>query len=65
MPQKTAVIGLGSMGYGVARSILRAGHETYGFDVVPAQVEKFRSEGGAEGLWRMSQTVLMLWLSLF
>lgn len=49
MPQKTAVIGLGSMGYGVARSILRAGHETYGYDVVPAQVEKFRSEGGAEG----------------
>ena len=49
MPQKTAVIGLGSMGYGVARSILRAGHETYGYDVVPAQEEKFRREGGAEG----------------
>ena len=44
-----AVFGLGAMGYGIARSILRAGHVTYGFDVVPAQVEKFRAEGGAPG----------------
>lgn len=48
-PQKTAVIGLGSMGYGIAASALRAGHETFGFDVNPAQVEKFRAEGGAPG----------------
>ena len=44
-----AVFGLGAMGYGIARSILRAGHVTYGFDVVPAQVAKFRTEGGASG----------------
>lgn len=44
-----AVFGLGSMGYGVATSILKAGHTTYGFDVVPAQVQKFRDEGGADG----------------
>ncbi len=46
---RTAVIGLGSMGYGIAQSCLRAGHVTHGFDVVPSQIEKFQSEGGAEG----------------
>ncbi|MFM8679421.1 MAG: NAD(P)-binding domain-containing protein, partial [Alphaproteobacteria bacterium] len=30
---KVAVIGLGSMGMGVAASLLRAGHEVRGFDV--------------------------------
>ncbi len=44
---KTAVFGLGSMGYGIATSILNAGHETFGFDVAPSHVEKFVSEGGA------------------
>ena len=47
--QKVAVFGLGSMGYGIAASILRAGHQTHGFDVVPAQAERFRAEGGAPG----------------
>lgn len=46
---KLAVIGLGSMGYGIAQSCLRAGHETHGFDVVPAQEARFRDEGGASG----------------
>lgn len=45
----TAVIGLGAMGFGIARSCLRAGHVTHGFDVVPSQVERFQSEGGATG----------------
>ncbi|MEL6283351.1 MAG: NAD(P)-binding domain-containing protein, partial [Pseudomonadota bacterium] len=49
MTQKTAVIGLGSMGYGMASSCLRAGHTTYGFDVVEQRVSQFRSEGGAAG----------------
>lgn len=44
---KTAVIGLGSMGYGIAISALRDGHETFGFDVNPAQVEKFQRDGGS------------------
>ncbi len=44
-----AVFGLGAMGYGVASSVLRAGHKTYGFDVVPAQMERFRADGGADG----------------
>lgn len=51
MPEtfKTAVIGLGSMGYGIAQSCLRAGHVTHGFDVVPRQVERFQSESGVRG----------------
>ena len=46
---RTAVIGLGSMGYGIAQSCLRAGHAVHGFDVVPSQMERFRAEGGAGG----------------
>jgi len=46
---KTAVFGLGSMGYGIAKSILNVGHETYGFDVAPDQMEKFIGEGGSTG----------------
>ena len=49
MPKKIAVIGLGSMGYGIAQSIMAAGHQTFGFDVVAAQMHRFRAEGGAEG----------------
>nr|WP_319385051.1 L-threonate dehydrogenase [uncultured Roseibium sp.] len=48
-PFRTAVIGLGSMGYGIARSCLRAGLVTHGFDVVASQAERFHSEGGAAG----------------
>jgi len=46
---KTAVFGLGSMGYGIAGSLLRAGHQTFGFDVMPAAAERFRADGGASG----------------
>lgn len=46
---RTAVIGLGSMGYGIARSALRAGHVTYGYDVNPEQVARFQAEGGEAG----------------
>jgi len=49
MNTKTAVIGLGSMGYGMAKSVLRAGHTTYGFDINPATTAQFESEGGASG----------------
>lgn len=49
MPHTTAVIGLGSMGYGIAQSCLAAGHTTHGFDIAPVQVERFRAEGGAIG----------------
>ena len=47
--QNIAVFGLGSMGYGVATSALRAGHKVHGFDVAPGPVERFQAQGGAPG----------------
>ena len=44
---KIAVIGLGSMGYGIAASLLRNGHEVYGADINSEAVERLRAEGGA------------------
>lgn len=46
---KIAVIGLGSMGYGMAGSLLRAGHVTHGFDINADAVARFRKDGGADG----------------
>lgn len=46
---QVAVFGLGSMGYGMATSLLRAGARTYGFDVMPAQMQRFQADGGAAG----------------
>jgi len=46
---KTAVFGLGSMGYGMALSLVADGHDTYGFDVVAAQTQKFAEAGGLVG----------------
>lgn len=46
---QAAVFGLGAMGYGMASSLLRSGIETYGFDVVTEQMEKFQSGGGQNG----------------
>jgi len=46
---KVAVIGLGSMGFGIATSLLRAGHEVFGFDVNADATARFRVEGGADG----------------
>ena len=41
-----AVIGLGSMGFGMARSLKRAGLDVVGYDVAAAAVERFVAEGG-------------------
>ena len=46
---KVAVFGLGSMGYGMAVSILRAGYDTWGFDVVDSTMDRFRLDGGHPG----------------
>lgn len=43
------IFGLGSMGYGMAQSLLRAGHRTWGFDVVAERCESLISEGGEQG----------------
>lgn len=41
------VIGLGSMGMGVATSLLKAGFSVYGFDVRPEALRAFQAEGGS------------------
>lgn len=43
---RIAVIGLGSMGYGMAQSCFRAGHPVHGADVSENAVSRFQSEGG-------------------
>lgn len=44
-----AVIGLGSMGYGMASSARKAGLKVHGFDVNDAVVAQFQAEGGGAG----------------
>ncbi|WP_299830387.1 L-threonate dehydrogenase [uncultured Roseobacter sp.] len=58
MQSKIAVIGLGSMGYGMAQSLLRAGHTTYGYDINARTTERFQAEGGeTEDLSRIVGTL--------
>ncbi len=42
------VIGLGSMGLGMALSLRRAGHDVYGLDLNPDQIAKLADAGGHE-----------------
>ncbi len=44
--RRVAVIGLGSMGYGMASSLRRAGYLVVGCDLNAATLERFRAEGG-------------------
>ncbi|MBI1354344.1 MAG: NAD-binding protein [Acidobacteria bacterium] len=44
--KRVGVIGLGSMGIGIAQSLLREGFDVAGADVVEAQRERFRQAGG-------------------
>jgi putative dehydrogenase len=44
--RSVGVIGLGAMGLGVARSLLRAGFRTHACDVRPEILQQFESEGG-------------------
>jgi putative dehydrogenase len=46
---KTCVIGLGSMGFGVAASLLRDGFDTVGFDVSAEALSRFSALGGQIG----------------
>jgi 3-hydroxyisobutyrate dehydrogenase len=45
-PRRVAVIGLGSMGFGMAQSLLRAGFAVVGCDVSAATLQRFREAGG-------------------
>lgn len=44
---RVAVIGFGSMGYGMAQSLIRAGMKVVGYDVNRKVIEAFVAEGGA------------------
>ena len=46
---KTAAIGLGSMGYGIAQSMLRGGHHVWGRDINKDRMAQFVGEGGQSG----------------
>ena len=46
---RTAVIGLGSMGLGMAQSCLRAGHLTWGADINPDAMHRLVEAGGQAG----------------
>ncbi|KQS95515.1 L-threonate dehydrogenase [Rhizobium sp. Leaf386] len=45
---KIGVVGLGSMGYGIATSLLRSGHEVFGADVNADAIKRLRAEGGSQ-----------------
>ncbi len=47
--QSVGLIGLGSMGYGMACQLAAAGLETYGFDVAAERMAQFRENGGRPG----------------
>jgi 3-hydroxyisobutyrate dehydrogenase-like beta-hydroxyacid dehydrogenase len=49
MAVNVAIFGLGSMGYGMAASCLRAGLNVYGFDIDASRVATFVEEGGKTG----------------
>ena len=44
--RNVAVIGLGSMGYGMAASALRGGHKVWGVDIDADRIARFQAEGG-------------------
>ncbi|HEX2553128.1 MAG TPA: L-threonate dehydrogenase [Microvirga sp.] len=44
--RRVAVVGLGSMGSGMAASLVRAGFAVAGYDVAPAAVERLAASGG-------------------
>ncbi len=48
-PATIAVIGLGSMGSGMARALLAAGHRVHGLDTDEARVAALRERGGEPG----------------
>ena len=46
---KVALFGLGSMGFGIGQSLLRAGLSVHGFDLDEVVVGRFRRDGGGKG----------------
>lgn len=46
-PHRVGVVGLGSMGYGIAQSLVRAGLVTHGSDIDAGRIVRLQGEGGA------------------
>ena len=44
---RTGVIGLGDMGSGLAKNLLKNGFEVSGFDLSPQRMEAFSKNGGS------------------
>jgi putative dehydrogenase len=44
--RRVAVIGLGSMGYGIGASLVRGGFNVAGYDISAAALQRFAAEGG-------------------
>lgn len=44
--QSISIVGLGSMGYGMAQSLIRSGHSVHGFDINPDSMARLTAEGG-------------------
>lgn len=49
MRTSTGIFGLGSMGYGMAQSLLRAGHDVAAFDISKDPLDRIRDEGAQVG----------------
>ncbi len=47
--QKIGIIGLGSMGYGMARNLIKAGHQVWGHDINPDAVARLVTDGAQAG----------------
>ena len=45
-PSTSAVFGLGSMGFGIAQSLIKARHTVYGYDVTDEPVDRLVKAGG-------------------
>ena len=47
MKKNIAIFGLGSMGFGIAKSCIDNGHKVWGFDISRRTINKFKKIGGA------------------
>ena len=45
----TGIVGLGSIGFGMATSLVKAGIDTWGFDINQDQLTNFEQNGGKTG----------------
>ncbi|TVQ21051.1 MAG: NAD(P)-dependent oxidoreductase [Spirochaetaceae bacterium] len=59
-PNGIVVAGLGSMGYGMATALLRAGHRVQGVDVSAEKVARFVTEGGVDAIGAPDTLVIVV-----